>query len=154
MGLRGPKAVPVPVRFFNKVAPTESGCVEWMAGTNNVGYGVFHLGPEDGNRKVYAHRWSYEYHVGQIPDGLHLDHLCRNTLCVNPDHLEPVTLAENVLRGMSSPACNVRKSRCLRDHPLEGVNLYIDPTTGYRKCRACARMRDAQRRPRSRRRAS
>src|SRR5665647_2266757 len=103
MGIRGPKARAVVDRFAAKVALTNSGCIEWVAGTNGVGYGLIHLGPEDGSRKVYAHRWSYEHHFGPVPDGLHLDHLCRNTICVNPEHLEPVTQRENVLRGYGFP---------------------------------------------------
>lgn len=153
MGLRGPKAKPILDRFAEKIALTDSGCIEWLAGTNGVGYGVVHLQPSDGSRKTYAHRWSYEHHNGPIPDGLHLDHLCRNTLCVNPDHLEPVTPRVNVVRGVSSPAMNARKTRCHADHPLNGDNLYVTPSTGYRHCRECARERDRLRRPRNRKAA-
>lgn len=125
----------------------------WQAGTNRVGYGIFHPHTTTDNRKVYAHRWAYEQRFGAVPDGMHLDHLCRNTLCVNPDHLEPVTPAVNVLRGVSLPAQNARKVECHQGHPLSGSNLYISPTTGYRKCRECARQRD-RRRDRNRRKAA
>ncbi len=122
-----------------------SGCVEWQAGTNGVGYGLFHPYTTTTNKKVYAHRWSYEQKFGPIPEGMHLDHLCRNTICVNPDHLEPVTCAENVLRGESYPARNARKTECMRGHPLSGENLYINPSSGYRHCRECARVADRRR---------
>jgi len=148
MGLRGPKAKPVVDRFAAKIALTDTGCIEWLAGTNGIGYGIVHLGTEDGSRKTYAHRWSYEHHNGPIPDGLHLDHLCRNTICVNPEHLEPVTQRENVLRGYGFPALNARKSHCVAGHPLTGDNLRVELGTGYRKCRACAKAREAQRAPR------
>ena len=69
-------------------------CWEWT-GSNDRGYGMFRL---DG-RTVRAHRWAWETLVGPIPRGLHLDHLCRNPPCVNPDHLEPVTQPENIRRG-------------------------------------------------------
>lgn len=138
-------------RFAEKLAAGPGGCIEWRGGTNGVGYGVFHPYTTTTNRKAYAHRWSYEQARGPIPPGLHLDHLCRNTLCVNPDHLEPVTGAVNVLRGVSSPAMNARKTECKLGHALSGSNLYIDPGTGYRKCRECARIRDRARRPRKER---
>jgi hypothetical protein len=83
---------------------------------------------------------------------MHLDHLCRNTRCVNPDHLEPVTLAENVLRGVSSPAMNARKTHCDSGHEFTPANTYISPRS-ERKCRACGRERDAARRPRNRKAA-
>ena len=146
MGLRGPKARPVLDRFAERVALTDSGCIEWLGTTNGVGYGQFRLHPDQGSRRVYAHRYSYEYHVGPIPDGLHLDHLCRNTICVNPEHLEPVTSAVNILRGMSEPARNATKTSCLRGHQLSGANLYINPTDGYRHCRTCTRARESARR--------
>lgn len=141
MGKRGPRARPVSERFAEKIAPGENGCIEWKAGTNGVGYGLFHPYTTTTNRKVYAHRWSYEQKFGPIPPGLHLDHLCRNTICVNPDHLEPVSLVVNVMRGNSGPAKNARKLFCKRGHPLSGPNLYITPSTGYRRCLACAHER-------------
>lgn len=79
-------------RFWAKVVPTGF-CWNWVGGLD-VGYGFFTVP----GRKFAAHRWAYENLVGPIPDGLHLDHLCLNTRCVNPDHLEPVTRAENTRR--------------------------------------------------------
>lgn len=127
-------------RFAEKIALTDSGCIEWIGGLNGVGYGQFYVGMDANPRtgKGYAHRWSYEHHVGPIPDGLHIDHLCRNRACVNPDHLEPVTRAENVLRGMGQSALNARKTHCPKGHPLNGANVRIG-TKGERKCRACER---------------
>ena len=154
MGLRGPKARPVIDRFAEKIALTDSGCIVWLAGTNGVGYGLIGLHPDEGSRKCYVHRWSYEHHVGPIPEGLHLDHLCRNTLCVNPDHLEPVPPAVNNLRGVGSPAENFRKTHCHKGHALSGANLYITPSTGYRHCRECAREHDRARAPRRHRKAA
>ena len=61
-------------------------------------YGQIRTGHAGERKLVRAHRFSYEAFVGPIPEGLSLDHLCRNTLCVNPSHLEPVTHAENMRR--------------------------------------------------------
>lgn len=155
MGLRGPAARPVADRFSEKIAAAdENGCVRWLAGTNGAGYGFLRLSPREGSRRMYAHRWFYEHYVGPIPDGAHLDHLCRNTLCVNPAHLEPVSQRTNVLRGISPCAENAAKTACKRGHELAGANLYINPSSGYRQCRECSRERDRQRRPRSRKKQS
>lgn len=130
-------------RFAEKVALTDSGCIEWIGGLNGVGYGQFYRGKthHGDTGKTYAHRWSYEYHVGPIPDGLHLDHLCRNRACVNPEHLEPVTVRENLLRGEGLSAMHAKKTRCPVGHPYAGENLYVHPTNGQRYCRACGRER-------------
>lgn len=86
-----------------------------------------------------AHRFAYELHKGPIPKGLEIDHLCRNTLCVNPNHLEAVTHRENVRRGTSPTARNAMKSECKRGHPLDEKNTYLDGTG--RKCKKCLQLR-------------
>lgn len=135
-------------RFAAKIALTDSGCVLWIGGTAGSGYGHFHTTqtPTQKARDVYAHRWSYEYHVGPIPGGLHLDHLCRNRLCVNPDHLEPVTHAENTMRGVGFAPVNAAKTHCVKGHAYTQDNTYTDPL-GYRHCRTCRRQVDRNRRP-------
>lgn len=138
------KARPPIDRFAEKIALTDSGCIEWIAGTNEHGYGIFFISKSPRRRFVRAHRWSYEYHVGAIPDGLVLDHLCRNPPCVNPAHLEPVTSGENVLRGESPSARHKALTHCPASHPYSGANLYIDPA-GSRHCRECKRARDRRR---------
>ena len=77
----------------------------------------------NGERNEVAHRVSYRAFVGEIPKGLTLDHQCRVTLCVNPKHLKPMTLKENILLGNGATAINKRKTHCLRGHPLAGTNL-------------------------------
>ena len=88
-------------------------------------------------KTVAAHRFSYELFVGPIPDGLTLDHLCRNTLCVNPSHLEPVTNRENVLRGTGPSARNARKTVCGQGHPLTSDNVRMEGSS--RRCLTCQR---------------
>lgn len=85
-----------------------------------------------------AHRVAYERFMGPIPDGLTLDHLCRTPACVNPWHLEPVTLRENLLRGDTFQARNAAKTHCKRGHPFDEENTYITPA-GWRSCRSCRR---------------
>jgi hypothetical protein len=120
------------LRFWPKVEFTGF-CWLWTASTNRQGHG--HFFPE---RKtcLTAHRWSYEFLVGPIPEGLHLDHLCRIPSCVNPDHLEPVTVAENVRRGLHG----VLRTRCGEGHELTDENVYLRPGDGSRRCRKCIRV--------------
>ena len=117
-------------RFFDKVVvDPETGCWNWKAQRTWNGYGRFRL---DG-KLHYAHRVCYELVKGKIPEGLELDHLCRNRGCVRPGHLEAVTHQENVRRGV--PA-NSAKTHCLQGHRLSGDNLYVRPD-GERVCRTC-----------------
>ena len=110
-------------------------CLLWTGHTNSKGYSTVQvLGV-----RVYIHRLAYMVHVGPIPDGLTIDHLCRNKRCVNPDHLEAVTNKVNILRGLGVTAQNKRKTHCKRGHPLEGVNLRLLPGGG-RACRTCLRV--------------
>lgn len=107
------------------------GCWEWTGVRTSDGYGQIY------GRMQMAHRVMYELLVGPIPEGLELDHLCRNPWCVRPDHLEPVTTRENVLRGVGISAVNARKTECLKGHSLSGENLYLH--RGKRRCRTCRR---------------
>ena len=132
-------------RFYKKVQmEPNSGCWLWEASCGRNGYGCFQVGKK--NRK--AHRVSYELHIGPIPDGLQLDHLCRNRCCVNPDHLEPVTNRENCLRGETGKYQR-DKTHCPHGHPYSGSNLMMRPN-GKRRCRACVN-KDARERMRLKR---
>lgn len=130
---------PIAQRFWEKVDRSGT-CWIWIANTNNAGYGL--IWDADQDKKVYAHRWSYEAVNGPIPDGLSIDHLCRNPLCVNPAHLEAVTHKENILRSDAPPALNARKSMCPSGHPYDESNTYTKPN-GSRECRACCKARAA-----------
>lgn len=86
-----------PERFWEKVKKTD-GCWIWTASIYGKGYGKYTVR----GKHYAAHRYAYELIKGKIPDGMQLDHLCRNKLCVNPDHLEPVTNAENQRRAIAA----------------------------------------------------
>lgn len=113
----------------------ENGCWIWQKGFDEDGYGKL-VDKRGKGTTVRAHRVSYEKFKGPIPEGLILDHLCRNPPCINPDHLEPVTHSINSRRGIGFAAINAVKTHCPQGHPYEGRNLYIHPS-GSRICRKC-----------------
>lgn len=115
----------------------ESGCWEWIGTLSQEGYGRF--------EKDFSHRVSYRKHVGEIPDGLQIDHLCRNRKCCNPEHLEPVTPRVNTLRGQAVSAINAVKTECIHGHPFDEDNTGVRKN-GHRWCRACSRRRSNARR--------
>ena len=130
----------LPDSYLARIMPEpNSGCWIWVGRTASNGYGVLNIG----NRRRQAHRVVYEYFRGPIPEGLEIDHLCRVHPCVNPGHLEAVTHAENMRRGMSLPAQNSRKTHCTRGHELFGDNLRVDKN-GRRSCRTCTRDRQRE----------
>ena len=119
-------------RFWSKVDKTNS-CWEWIAGKNN-GYGQFKLN----GKMINAHRISYILTKGSIPEGLQINHICRNHSCVNPDHLEAVTQKENVLKGIGACAINSRKTCCILGHKFTEENTYLDSVG--RHCKICRKI--------------
>lgn len=123
-------------RFFEKVSPEpNTGCWLWTGADNGCGYGTMTMGHD---RRAYAHRLAYELFVGPVPDGLHLDHLCRVRCCVNPSHLEPVTNRENARRG-NVGSHQSSKTHCIRGHAFDEHGYRNNK--GNRQCRLCTRMR-------------
>jgi hypothetical protein len=130
-------------RFYAKVrVDFDTNCWLWVGAVQTSGYGSVGIGNK---RTALVHRLSYEAHNGPIPDGLTIDHLCRNKTCVNPDHLEPVTLAENIRRAAAAI------THCVHGHELTPENL-LNRKDGKRNCRTCANERRRIKRPDRRRR--
>lgn len=128
---------------FAEGAATE--CWEWQGHNPERGYPVFVFKQEGQCFSKGAHRAVYELLVGPIPEGLVLDHLCKNTVCVNPGHLEPVTQAENLHRSDNYVGLNSRKTHCVRGHEFTPQNTYHPPKRPSRRyCKACAVDRSAQ----------
>lgn len=129
---------PLAARFWPKVDKAGAGgCWIWLASLNGKGYGQINSGPRGGTM-LLAHIVAYNLLVGEVPEGLELDHKCSTPSCINPDHLEPVPHAVNVQRGRSGAVNGARqraKTHCPNGHSL--ADAYINPN-GSRKCRQCA----------------
>ena len=133
-------------RFWAKVDKrAEQECWPWKGAKNTRGYGYFSA--HSRAPCVGAHRIAYSLCVKAIPDGLTIDHLCRNKGCVNPAHLEPVSMKENLMRGTSFSAKNAAKLMCLRGHPFTTATIRKAGQRSWmvRRCLACARYRYAKR---------
>lgn len=136
----------LPERITSKIRhepcprPDLGACWKWTAAVSSSGYGI----TWNGTALVGAHVFTYTALVAPVPAGLHLDHLCRVPLCVNPQHLEPVTPGENVRRGNAPSAIAARTGLCQQGHPLSGSNLYVVRATGKRRCRTCQSARMAR----------
>lgn len=145
----------LPDRFWAKVDITDE-CWIWTSRIRG-GYGRYRVTERE---ERAAHRVAYEALVGPIPEGMTLDHLCHSSdpsciggdacphrRCVNPDHLEPVTLRDNLLRSNSFVAINAAKTHCAHGHPFAGDNLLIvqNGKRTQRACRTCRQIRDLAR---------
>lgn len=115
----------LPQRFWAKVQMTDT-CWIWTASVTSRGYGTYWLG----GRSQLVHRLAFEALTGPIPDGLTIDHLCRVKRCINPDHLEAVTSAENTRRAYADV------THCLRGHEFTPENTIHKRDRG-RNCRTC-----------------
>src|SRR5258707_32147 len=118
-------------RFSRLYIPEpNSGCWLWLGALNAAGYGRFAFNGKNSR----AHRVAYQLMKGAIPRGRHLDHLCRMPCCVNPDHLEPVTNRENVVRGYKARGLN---THCVNGHFIDGITVWRSGT----ECSECRRDR-------------
>lgn len=118
--------------LLNRVKFSNDGCWLWQGWKDRDGYGQCQVA--NTRLKQRVHRYSYELFIGKIPDGLVIDHLCRVRHCLNPWHLEAVTVRENVLRGNTIPALHLAKHCC----PKHNVD-YVLRKAGYRDCLICKR---------------
>lgn len=144
MGKPGPKPTPASQRFHAKYeVDAVSGCWNWTAHISTEGYGTIGETVEPGRSvSLYAHRVSYEMHKGPIPAGLVVDHMCNNTRCVNPEHLQAISHRENINRSPSPSVQRRLADRCIRGHDLsDPANVYVRRDGGGRQCKACIRLR-------------
>lgn len=127
---------PHKVLFWRKAEyDPATGCIIWIGARNDKGYAHFGVG----GKTTAAYRWIWERNEGPIPQGMELDHLCRNRACVNLLHLEVVTHRENVRRGHGVPGVNARRTHCIRGHEFTAENTVIN-SKGNRNCLICLRV--------------
>lgn len=113
-----------------------SGCWIWMSDSVKGGYGRSYFN----GKKWLAHRLSYTLFEGEIKEGLTIDHLCKNPSCINPKHLEPVRMKENIMRGTSFSSINAKKTHCKNNHLFNEENTYRHKD-GRRECKICIKAR-------------
>lgn len=118
-------------RFMKRVAVLDNGCWQWTGAPNSHGYGRMRIR----NKSLTAHRISYLLFVGALKDGLVIDHICRKRDCVNPAHLELVTVRENTMRGVSFSSANAVKTHCVNGHEFSDKNTRYG--SNRRSCRVC-----------------
>lgn len=123
-------------RMNAKTRVTPTGCWEWTGSRQRNGYGRVSFQ----GQSRFSHRVGYTLLVGPIPEGMQIDHLCRNRACWNPDHLEVVTCRVNLLRGETLPAACAAKTACPRSHLYDAENTWVD-NRGARICRTCNKTR-------------
>lgn len=147
MSKRGPRPTPIAERFWRFVDRQDSGsCWKWKGSIGRGGYGVFVFWSPK-KSITGAHRVSLKVHGKEIPDGMVVDHICRNRACVNPAHLRLVTPKQNSLENSNGVgALNARKTHCPKGHLLSGSNLKKQPLNGkpWRSCRICVSHQDAK----------
>jgi hypothetical protein len=123
-------------RIERKITVDDDGCWVWTGPQTRNGYGYWQAGPGKPKRVVHRILWEHEYDQ-PVPDGLQLDHLCRNRLCCRPDHFEPVTASVNTMRQDHAYR---NKTHCPKGHEYTDANTRITPA-GKRVCRQCDRER-------------
>ena len=148
-GRRGRVAAPVESRLEKLSESQPDGCVLWAGSVTNEGYGQMTFARKGyKTERLSVHRVAYELAKGRIPDGMVIDHLCRNRRCINVSHLEVVTQRENVMRSpIAMGALNAAKTHCAQGHEYTPENTYIfrsgpPRTTTMRVCRTCRRRRN------------
>lgn len=127
-------------RLLSKVTKTPS-CWVFNGGVSKDGYGNFYF------RKTCwrAHRASYEIFVGKIPFGFTIHHICNIRNCVNPKHLKPMSLRDNLMLGNTIPAKNISKTHCPKGHEYTDSNTYLKKSKYFKPARQCRKCGDRRR---------